>query len=833
MPVILVIMKRTRQCVRKKLLFKHFSSIGWSFFFIHFGYVKNFLYLCNMKRILLLITYIMLSLGCVYANSEDALLETGVSVELAKYRFQNISDLHYSLSFVIPENKNANVEGNERITFMLKKKSDVILDFRESKDKIHSVMLNGKKCDYAFWNEHIVIPGNKTKKGKNVVDISFTAGNQSLNRRDGYVYTLFVPDRARTVFPCFDQPDMKARFTLSLQIPERWVAVSNGKDIAKPSKTLQGGMRLCQFNETEPLSTYLFAFAAGEFKHATYTDGDMTISAYHRETDSKRLAQLDDIFKQVMFSIRWQEQYTGIAYPFQKYDLVILPGFQFGGMEHTGATFYNDNTLFLPENPTPDERLRRTELIAHETSHMWFGDAVTMKWFDDVWTKEVFANYFAAEITAPLFPEINHDLNWLKTYTAAAIAQDRTDGRTSIRQPLDNLRNAGLIYNNIIYNKAPVMMRLIVEKMGKANFRRGIQKYLKKHLYGNADWDDLIRILDSETSTNLKSFSNKWVDKAEYPHFTAETCLDNRMGQRYGFTELTEEQIDSLMAYWPTEKNATARQALLMTLEENYLAKNIGNNEWIEFLIDNLIDETDYLTASTIISYLREPMLLLNNKQHIETYEKELLTLTQHHKLKACRIEVFRLLRGIMRTKVVIDKLYTIWQKKSESYSENDYTTLAYELAIRKPDKAQNILKQQRARIKNSDRLSQFDFISRAVNSSVASRDQLFKSLSKPENRRIEPWTLSVLYYLNHPLRDRESVRYIQPALQMLPEIQQTGDIFFPASWCTNLLSGHRSNAAYKEVETFLENNPDLMPLLRNKILTAEYYLKRANQIKK
>lgn len=95
-------------------------------------------------------------------------------------------------------------------------------------------------------------------------------------------------------------------------------------------------------------------------------------------------------------------------------------------MEHTGATLYNDTQMFLSENPTPDEELRRTQLIAHETAHMWFGDLVTMNWFDDVWTKEVFANYFAALITEPLFPQVNHQLNWMKTYTAASLSEDRT-----------------------------------------------------------------------------------------------------------------------------------------------------------------------------------------------------------------------------------------------------------------------------------------------------------------------------------------------------------------------------------------------------------------------
>ena len=134
---------------------------------------------------------------------------------------------------------------------------------------------------------------------------------------------------------------------------------------------------------------------------------------------------------------------------------------------------------------------------------MWFGDVVTMKWFNDVWTKEVFANYFAAAITEPLFPEVNHELNFMRTYKAAAMAQDRTAGRTAIRQSLDNMNNAGLVYNNIIYNKAPVMMRKLAAMMGEDAFKAGIREYLAEFKYGNATWEDLVAILSKHTDEDV------------------------------------------------------------------------------------------------------------------------------------------------------------------------------------------------------------------------------------------------------------------------------------------------------------------------------------------
>ena len=115
-------------------------------------------------------------------------------------------------------------------------------------------------------------------------------------------------------------------------------------------------------------------------------------------------------------------------------------------MEHAGATLYADRTMFLEPNATKDDFMSRSMLIAHETAHMWFGDYVTMKWFDDVWTKEVFANYFASRIVEPLYPDVNHRLNFIRDYIPASYSEDRTAGANPIKQDLDNLRNAGFVY---------------------------------------------------------------------------------------------------------------------------------------------------------------------------------------------------------------------------------------------------------------------------------------------------------------------------------------------------------------------------------------------------
>lgn len=207
------------------------------------------------------------------------------------------------------------------------------------------------------------------------------------------------------------------------------------------------------------LSPPTFLLAAGKFQRKTATIDGRTMNALYRETDPEKVKQLDKCFAEAAWSIRWLENYTGIAYPFSKYDFVVLPGYQFGGMEHPGAIQFNARTIFLGAQPTEDDELRRFQLISHETAHMWFGDLVTMRWFDDVWTKEVFANFMASKMAADQFPHVNHELNFLKDHYPLALSIDRTEGTHPIQQQLDNLKNAGLLYGHIIYHKAPIMMQ--------------------------------------------------------------------------------------------------------------------------------------------------------------------------------------------------------------------------------------------------------------------------------------------------------------------------------------------------------------------------------------
>jgi aminopeptidase N len=230
----------------------------------------------------------------------------------------------------------------------------------------------------------------------------------------------------------------------------------------------------------------------------------------------------------------------------------------------------------------------------------------------------------------------------------------------------------------------------------------------------------------------------------------------------------------------------------------------------------------DALIASSVCNYIDTPLSEAKNND----LERDLLELATSHRLASCRLQLTRTVICHASDSLVCRSLYEIWNSGTHPLlNENDYINMAYELALRYPDKYKEIIMKQRDRISNPDRKQQFDFISRAITPDTLEQNRLFQSLLLAENRSIEPWALKTLAYLCHPLRESQSIKYIRPALDALIEIQQTNDIFFPQSWVNTLLRERNTPEALREVEDFLNDNPDYPILLKNKILQSRWRL--------
>ncbi len=489
---------------------------------------------------------LLVLLSSCHQMDEGKYFEEGVSSLLATYRKATVSDVAYMLEFTIPEGKEQLIGGRAVIEFSLtSKREPLLLDFRVSEENLESVSVNGHSLDPVITNGHIVIEGRHLARKFNRVDITFRAGDMSLNRNDDFLYTLFVPDRASTAFPCFDQPDLKAQYSLTLDLPADYRAMSNSPVAASDTANNRIVIR---FAETKPLSTYLFAFAAGRFELIEKEIDGVRMEMLHRETRPEYIENnAEEIFRLHYQSIKWIEEYTQIPYPFDKFGCVLIPSFQYSGMEHPGSILYRASSLLLEATPTLNEQLSRASLIAHETSHIWFGDLVTMKWFDDVWLKEVFAGYMSDKIVSPDFPDINHDLRFLLSRYPAAYSVDRTTGTNPVIQDLGNMKDAGSLYGAIIYNKAPIVMRQLEKLAGDENLRKAIQIYLRDYSWGNARWDDLITIIEKVTREPLEEWSRMWVREAGMPVITPIIGKEDR----YYRVSFRENDPAENLRHWP------------------------------------------------------------------------------------------------------------------------------------------------------------------------------------------------------------------------------------------------------------------------------------------
>ena len=836
--------------------------------------------------------WLLFAITTISTLNATKLLEEGVTLELAQFRKTNYKDIRYILDFSIPENKHEIIRANISLHLILDRQVPVILDFTGSRDDIRELTINGQPSLYTVENQHIVIPENEVLSGANIVTVEYIAGDQSLNRRDDFVYTLLVPDRARTLFPCFDQPNLKAKFNLTLEVPQTWEAIGNGS--ADQSDIKSTGQKCIRFRETEPISTYLFSFVAGKFDKVKGRKKDRSITLYHRETDPDKVSQCNDIIEEVFYALEWMEEYTAIPYPFEKYDLIILPGFQYGGMEHMGATLYNDRRMFLEKNATSADSLNRSSLIAHETAHMWFGDYVTMEWFNDVWNKEVFANWFAAQIVSPMYPHINHELNFLVSYYPSAYSEDRTGGAMPIQQPLDNLRNAGLIYSNVVYNKSPIVMDMLVEKIGQTEFREAIREYLRKFAYGNSDWDGLISILDSKTTDDLHMWSDTWVKEKGMPVITTkrngtmvniaqsdswkmnrswpvdfsvmifsndtkhnlyqvsmkegsfmseimladvnDCIVSDWNGNGYGYFK-----ADSLSTKWILNNwgkyHQIPRYCMLMNLYEGIMHGDIEPEAFLASMILYINIETDPQIFKQILTYAgRCAELFMHPGNELRNvYEDCLLQIVNNHTDNAFRTLALKSFIGIASSNASLEKLYCIWNNTDEArrynVSESDLIGISYTLAVYYQDKANDILQQQLSQIENPDRRKEYEFVMQALSPIQDHRRVFFKQLLLPESWAIEPWVQTALKWLNHPAFFPESLGYIRPALDVLCEVQQEGDIFFPSNWCSALLSNHTSSEALNIIEQFFTDNPHYPLLLESKIRQRADHLYIVNKM--
>jgi aminopeptidase N len=521
---------------------------------------------------------------------------------------------------------------------------------------------------------------------------------------------------------------------------------------------------------------------------------------FHRETDRAKIERNKaEIFRLHEQALDWMERYTGIAYPFGKLDFMALPSFQFGGMEHAGAISYKSPSLFLEESATQAQLLGRASVIAHETAHMWFGDLVTMRWFSDVWLKEVFANFMAAKIVNPAFPQLNHELRFYLNHYRSAYNVDRTQGTNPIRQRLDNLNEAGSLYGPIIYQKSPIVMRQLEQMLGEEPFRDGLRRYLARFSYGNATWDELIGIFGPD----LSQWSRLWIDTPGRPKVTRVQRYDGfTLPGGYGEYHLDAQSRAYLLAKLPEISDPLVRAEAWGALWED-------RADIFELALRAIPQEKEELLLQRMLSDLGRVMWHHpGDLGRVEAMLWKALGQAPNRSVKAAFWQLYRSVAPPAR----LERLFAGTEKMNGlPFAETDFIAIAHELGLRGVD----VREQMRQRITNPDRREQFDFVSGALEGDGGS---WFARLRDRQARAREPWVLEGLALLFHPRRATASEKFLGTALELLPEVQRTGDIFFPQRWAQVILEPYRNPSAAALVRQWL---PKYNERLQRTVLVA------------
>ncbi|MCB9596720.1 MAG: M1 family metallopeptidase [Sandaracinaceae bacterium] len=351
---------------------------------------------------------------------------------------------------------------------------------------------------------------------------AFETTNRALFRvavgDDHYIYSQMEPLDARRSFPCFDEPRFKTPYDVTLVIREGDVAVANARELS--STPASGGTRRVRFATTQAIPSYLVAIAVGPFDRV---EGDpippndvrsapLALGAVAPRGQGPQLAHA---MRHTGAILTWLETYFGIAYPFDKLDLIAVPSFG-GAMENPGAVTFGDRLLLLGEDPPIGQQRGYAFVMAHELAHMWFGDLVTMQWWDDLWLNEAFASWMEAQTIQGTFPEFEPSAGAMGEAIDAMDADSLGSAR-QIRQPITSTHDIQNAFDEITYLKGQSVLAMLERWMTPEVFRRGVQAYLRAHARGNATGEDLLDALSEAAGRDVRGPANSFIAQPGVP----------------------------------------------------------------------------------------------------------------------------------------------------------------------------------------------------------------------------------------------------------------------------------------------------------------------------
>jgi aminopeptidase N len=474
--------------------------------------------------------------GAVHAapTAQGARAETPFLSQVDAFaRSARVSNVDYVLDFTLTGKET--FAGTTTVTFDLKDvDAPVTLDLKDA--TVKSVSVNGKPVATRYNKWFVTLDAASLAKGRNTVVIDYerlhSTNGEGLHRMvdpaDGRVYTYshFEPVAAQQMFAVFDQPDLKASYTVSVTAPRDWHVVTTTRETKIDER---GANRHWTFKTTKRLSPYNFSLHAGPYQVWEDNSGKYPMRLFARQSLAKLVVPAD-WFRQTKAGLGFFEEYFGVPYPFEKYDQLIVPDFLYGAMENAGAITFAE-ARYGVANMTAEQKQSLTEVIMHEMAHQWFGNLVTMKWWNGLWLNESFASFMGvlATVKSTEFKD-----SWQKFYQSGkqrAYIQDQTASTHPIEVPVPSSSNAFDNIDAITYSKGGSTLKQLRHLLGEDVFRKGVHNYLVKYSWKNATLDDFIGSLGEAAGRDLSGWTKQWLYNAGVNTIAANySCSGGKIG---------------------------------------------------------------------------------------------------------------------------------------------------------------------------------------------------------------------------------------------------------------------------------------------------------------
>ena len=439
--------------------------------------------------------------------------------EEAAQRVRQISEVEYDLTLSLRAGATG-YEGDATLRFRHTSPSaGTVLDFTGK--EIIRLAINDDEVTEARWaRNRLHLPGDRLRE-QNIVRIVYrneydhtgVGLHQFVDPEDGqeYLYTQFEPYEAHRLLPCFDQPDIKARYRLRVAAPADWVVVTNYPEAARGPA--DEGRTAREFEQTAKFSPYLLALVVGPFRRFDDRYRDVPLAVYCRESLARHM-DAEEFFEITKQGLGAFEEYFDYPYPFAKYDQLFVPEFNFGAMENVGCVTFSERMIFR-DPPTELQRLNRAEVVLHEMAHMWFGDLVTMRWWNDLWLNESFATYMAylvmhqaTRFRAGAWPAFNARMK------AWAYRQDQLVTTHPISGEVPDTDATFLNFDGITYGKGASVLKQLVAAIGPEGFRAGMRHYFRRYEWGNTTLQEFLGALEEGSGRDLGQWSAVWLETA-------------------------------------------------------------------------------------------------------------------------------------------------------------------------------------------------------------------------------------------------------------------------------------------------------------------------------